>query len=350
MSRESLGLWPPASGLQSPVLPSLQPPASSLRYNTSVQKAIGIGMLPPLLWLLAVLPAAPASREVAITIDDLPVAQSGDNACEFDRLRSLTQRLLAPLRERRVPVTAFMVGSKCGNLTPQQRTEILRLWIGAGAELGNHTWSHKGLNDTPITDYEKDILRNEAVLRQAMGKRRLRYFRSPMLQTGVDRPTKARLESFLAGHGYRQAPVTFDNSDWMFAYVHHGARARGDTELARRTGQAYVPYLESVIAFFEQRSVEVVGREFPQVMLLHANELNSEMLPAILDMFQRRGYRFVTLERALRDPAYRLPNDYAGRGGFSWIHRWSQTKGMPNKGEPDEPGWIREAYERLSKR
>src|ERR1022692_4846029 len=31
-------------------------------------------------------------------------------------------------------------------------------------------------------------------------------------------------------------------------------------------------------------------------------------------------------------------------GGFSWIHRWSRTKGMPNKGEPDEPEWVRKAF------
>jgi len=98
------------------------------------------------------------------------------------------------------------------------------------------------------------------------------------------------------------------------------------------------------VAFFERRSVEVVGREFPQIMLLHANELNSRKMPDILAMFRRRGYRFVSLDEALRDDAYRLPENYVGPGGFSWIHRWSITKGMPNRGEPDEPTWVRKAF------
>ena len=99
-----------------------------------------------------------------------------------------------------------------------------------------------------------------------------------------------------------------------------------------------------MIAFFERRSVEVVGREFPQIMLLHASEMNSRLMPGVLAMFRRRGYDFITLDDALRDAAYRLPDSYAGPGGFSWIHRWSITKGMPNRGEPDEPQWAREAF------
>jgi hypothetical protein len=54
----------------------------------------------------------------------------------------------------------------------------------------------------------------------------------------------------------------------------------------------------------------------------------------------------VALGEALGDDAYRLPENYAGPGGFSWIHRWSMTKGMPNKGEPDEPEWVRAAFNR----
>jgi hypothetical protein len=64
-------------------------------------------------------------------------------------------------------------------------------------------------------------------------------------------------------------------------------------------------------------------------------------------MLERRGYQFVSLEIALRDPAYRLPNTYAGTGGFSWIHRWAMTKGMPNKGEPEPPVWVFEEYNRV---
>jgi hypothetical protein len=100
-----------------------------------------------------------------------------------------------------------------------------------------------------------------------------------------------------------------------------------------------------VVEWFEKRSVEVVGREFPQVLLIHASEMNSRMMPELLAMFKRRGYKFVSLSEALRDEAYRQPEDYAGTGGFSWIHRWSMSKGMAKKGEPDEPAWVRKVFE-----
>ena len=83
--------------------------------------------------------------------------------------------------------------------------------------------------------------------------------------------------------------------------------------------------------FFEDASVEVAGREFPQVLLIHDNALNADLMPDLLEMFRRRGYGFVSLEAALADDAYRLPEGYVGRGGFSWIDRWSMTKGMTSQ-------------------
>jgi peptidoglycan/xylan/chitin deacetylase (PgdA/CDA1 family) len=295
--------------------------------------ALGILLLPC---------ALQSERRVAVTIDDLP----GFSSCELPRLRSQTSRLLAPFRAERIPLTGFVIAGSCPGLTTKDKRKVLGVWTDAGAELGNHTYSHPGLNNIPIEEYEREILQADAALKEFQG--RIRYFRSPMLHTGPTREIKERLERFLAGHGYQQAPVTLDNSDWMFAYVYRIARDRGDRRLAKRVRDSYVPYMESIVSFFEQRSVEVVGREIPQILLIHANRLNAEMAPELLNMLKRRGYRFVSLEEALADDAYRLPNDYAGKGGFSWIHRWSMTKGMPNKGEPDEPRWLREEYQKTA--
>jgi hypothetical protein len=90
--------------------------------------------------------------------------------------------------------------------------------------------------------------------------------------------------------------------------------------------------------------VEVVGREIPQVLLIHASQMNADLMPDLLAMFRRRGYRFVSLDEALADPAYRLPDRYVGKGGFSWIHRWASTQGMPMKGEPDPPKWVLDGW------
>jgi len=290
--------------------------------------------------VLLLLPAllAGAQREVALTIDDLPRGGDGGGRT-YPEIRDMTERLLAPFRAQNIPVTGFVHPGQTELTAPDLR-RILDLWLDAGADLANHTWSHADLNRTPVAEYEQDILKADAVLRpidEARGKK-LEFFRYPMLHAGSSAETKRLIEEFLAAHGYRNAPVTFDNSDYMFAALYMRP------EFHARVRKEYVPYLESVVAFFERRSVEVVGREFPQILLLHSNELNSRTMPEILGMFRRRGYRFISLSDALNDEVYRLPENYVGPGGFSWIHRWSRTKGMPNKGEPDEPEWVRRAF------
>ncbi len=289
--------------------------------------------------LLLALTAVPgAEREVALTMDDLPRGGDGGGRT-FEDIRGMTERLLDPFRDGKIPVTGFVHPGRT-ELTGADLDRILDLWLNAGAGLGNHTWSHADLNRVPVADYERDILKADAVLRPIIEARgqKLEYFRYPFLHAGPTAGIKRAIADFLADHHYRNAPVTFDDSDYMFAALYTRP------EFHARVTKEYVPYLESVVAFFERRSVEVSGREFPQILLLHANELNSRMLPEILEMFRRRGYRFISLDEALRDDAYRLPENYVGRGGFSWIHRWSITKGLPNKGEPDEPDWVRSNF------
>jgi peptidoglycan/xylan/chitin deacetylase (PgdA/CDA1 family) len=254
----------------------------------------------------------------------------------------MTTQLLKPCRDQQVPVIGFVNEGRQAELGVDGLSQILDLWLDSGADLGNHSYSHLNINNVPLDEYTADIVRGEPILRAALAahSRTLRYYRHPFLFTGPTPEIKKGMQDFLDRHGYRVAPVTLDDADYQFAALYTRPEYR------ERVRAAYVPYMESIAAFFEARSIEVVGREFPQVLLLHANQLNADLMPDLLAMFRRRGYTFVSLDRALADEAYRLPDDYAGRGGFSWIHRWSQTKGMPPKGEPDPPAWVQEASAR----
>ena len=62
--------------------------------------------------------------------------------------------------------------------------------------------------------------------------------------------------------------------------------------------------MDSILAFFEARSIEVTGHEIRQILLIHASQLNADAMPDLLAMMRRRGYTFVSLQRALEDPAY----------------------------------------------
>jgi len=276
-------------------------------------------------------------RLIAFTIDDLPVVSTRR---DINNRREITKKILGHIKKAKIPAIGFVNEGKLysnGKLDDAQ-IDLLRQWAAAGLELGNHSYSHKSLNATDLAVYEKDILDGEPVTRELMkakGKT-LRYFRHPYLQTGLSLDVKAGLNKFLKEHGYTVAPVTVDNSDWIFASAYDKAFDKGDKDLMKRVGEAYVPYMENKIDYWERQSVKLFGREVRQTLLIHANFINSDYLDDLAKMLKNRGYEFVTLEEALKDEAYLLPDTFIKRAGISWLHRWALDRGRETV-LPDEP-------------
>jgi peptidoglycan/xylan/chitin deacetylase (PgdA/CDA1 family) len=284
--------------------------------------------------LLLVAGCCLSAREVAITIDDLP--RGGDAHLSAPADRAMTIKLLEPFKRGHIPLIGFV--NECHHT--DELKSLLTLWVRAGADLGNHTCSHLDLNDSSASSFEADIEKGQTVTSQVLGLRPI-YFRYPFLHAGKDAATKQTVQEYLQAQGYRNAPVTLDDSDYMFAALYEKDLIAGQIEKARALIPVYLSYMESIFEFFEKRSIEVTGHEIRQILLIHASQLNADTMPDLLAMMRRRNYKFISLSRALEDPAYLSPETYVGTGGFSWIHRWSITKGMKPKGEPDEPTWVR---------
>ena len=296
-------------------------------------------------------PATAADRSVAVTFDDLPGTTPALVSNDVPALREMTRKLLAAFRASAVPVVGFVNEGKLfvfGETTAvaEQRIAVLRRWVEAGHELGNHTYSHRDLNTQPLDWFEQDVVRGEAVTRRLLAarKRTLRYFRHPFLHVGLELKKRRAFEAFLAGRGYQVAPVTIDNDEYIYAAGYADARRQGDAATAERLGADYLRYMESVFSAMEAVSKELLGREIPQVLLLHANALNADYFPRLAAIMKGRGYRFVTLEDALRDPVYGRPDTYVGPKGFSWLHHWEITDGKPRSPSPDPPDWVMKAY------
>ena len=173
---------------------------------------------------------APA-RSVAVTFD-LPAPPAGLLSNDVPSLRENTAKLLASFREHGVPVVGFVNEGKLlvGGETPadaEARTAVLKMWLDAGLELGNHTYSHRSLNQTPLPEFEADVVRGEPVTRRLLSERgqKLRYFRHPFLQVGLDLDKRRAFEAFLAGRGYTIAPVTIDNDE--YSWLHHWELSAG---------------------------------------------------------------------------------------------------------------------------
>ena len=73
-------------------------------------------------------------------------------------------------------------------------------------------------------------------------------------------------------------------------------------------------------------------------------------MPEWLAVLQRRGYRFITLDEALKDPAYATPDLYAGKDGISWMHRWALHLKRPirTQPEPEVPPDIQARYNAIA--
>jgi peptidoglycan/xylan/chitin deacetylase (PgdA/CDA1 family) len=287
-------------------------------------------------------PDATPDRQIAITIDDLPAAAS--NNMTAAEITSMTTKLLATLKQQKVPVVGFVnerkLFQKWGEV--DERIKALNMWLDAGFDLGNHTYGHTSLNQAGLKDFEESVVRGETItsLLLAQHGKKMRYFRHPFLDTGRDLETRREVEEFLIGRGYRIAPVTMDAWDWNFAGVYDDAKKRGDTALQQEVVSSYLSYHSAVFDYFEKFSRDLVGYEPKQIILLHANNLEAEHIGELLDMLRKRGYRFITLDDALSDSVYSLPDTFVGEEGGSWLEHWAISRGQIPHGEPVFPKSI----------
>jgi peptidoglycan/xylan/chitin deacetylase (PgdA/CDA1 family) len=289
------------------------------------------------------------SRTVAITVDDLPGAVPGTGSLQavgdLTELQKINRVIPQILNAHRAPAIGFVIEAKLQ--VPGERdarVALLQSWLGASLTLGNHTFSHIPFREITLQRYEDETIRGEVVTRSLMkaaGKEEI-YFRHPGLITGPTTEAKAAFETFLHEHGYRVAPVTIDNDDWEFNDVLGDALERGDQQLANRTKNAYLTYMNSAFEYYEDTSRNLFHRQIPQILLIHDSELTAECLETLLTNLERRGYKFISLDQALADPAYNTPDMYIGSEGFSWLIRWKLSFGQQAdwQNEPDAPEWI----------
>jgi peptidoglycan/xylan/chitin deacetylase (PgdA/CDA1 family) len=289
--------------------------------------------------LFAQAPNAP-QRAVAITIDDLPAGAA--NFMSASEILEMTNKLLTTLREQKVPAVGFVNEQKLYKTGEvDDRIKALSLWLDNGFELGNHTFAHTSLNRVTLQAWEEEVVRGETVTRMllAQHKMKMRYFRHPYLDAGIDLQTRREAEAFLTSRGYRVAPVTMDAWDWMYAGVYDDARKRGDAAMQRQLVDSYLAYTAAVFDYFEKASKDLFGYEPKQILLLHGNWLEAEHIGELIELLQKRGYQFTTLEEALGDGAYSSPDEYVGEG-TGWYDHWAITRGHPLQNTPVFPAWV----------
>lgn len=234
-------------------------------------------------------------KEIAITIDDLPLVASKMNTPgNQQRSTERFDRIIQAFKEYKVPVTGFVIAGAI----EKGQWEFLEKFRAAGFELGNHTYSHRNLNQIGAERYIADVDRADKVLAPIITEPK--YFRYPYLAEG-NQKSKPLVQQYLAQHHYIIAPVTIDTKDFQFNEGLYKVPYRSREQyINNHMRKAYLNYVWNQTVKAEKKAK---GQPVKQILLIHANVLNSYVLPELLKMFQDNGYKFISLNDALKNPA-----------------------------------------------
>ena len=260
----------------------------------------------------------PAGRHpILITVDDLPLGSNRLHPDPAER-EGITRALLAVLGKHGIRAVGMVTW---GNVETPAGEGLLDLWLQAGHELGNHAYAHLDYTRTPAEDYVADVEKGRATLAaflKARG-RELRFFRFPFLREGETPAKLARVREWLAATGQRNLPVTIDDQDWSFEEPWVTAHRKGDAAALARLGEDYQHALRLEVLNYTAEGDELFERPTPQIILLHANEVNTAQWDALFTWLEGRGFRFATADEVMGDPAFAERHDFVGRyGGSLW--------------------------------
>jgi len=242
-------------------------------------------------------PQSSPRLQLAVTIDDLPVhgpIPAGETP------RSVANGIIAALRDARVRAYGFV--NAHWTAEQPETLDVLKAWRAAGLELGNHGWAHRHLSEMTVAEFERELVRNEPVLRPLGGD--WHWFRYPFLDEGEDAAKRTAAREVLALRGYRVAAVTMDFSDWQWTAPYARCRMVGNAAAIAQLEQMYLQAAREGIAYSRGMSRKLYGRDIPFVVLLHVSAFEAWMLPRLIQLYRSAGFRFVSLPSAERDPAY----------------------------------------------
>jgi peptidoglycan/xylan/chitin deacetylase (PgdA/CDA1 family) len=284
---------------------------------------------------------------VAMTVDDLPFASglpSPLSSGEAKKAMQVNETILRAFSHHHVPAMGFVIGRHAEQLGLTVSKEILRQWIRPGFDLGNHLYSHPDVNDLSVEQAEREITSGEAIFAPLLKSvsRTPQFLRFPFNHTGDTKEKRDAIAAFMSTRGYRLAPCTIDNSDYDFNKTYALALARHDDQAAAKVRVDYIAYTEAEIDWYTALNKQIFGYEPPHIMLLHDSPLNADTIEKMLLLFTKRGYTFITLEEAEKDPAYAVPDTYVTKFGPMWGYRWAQELHVKvnGRGEPEPPAWI----------
>lgn len=258
------------------------------------------------------------NKQICITFDDLPVVRVHDR---IQRLM-ITDRILGTLEEFNVTAAGFVIGNNI-----EGDPDLIESWLAKGHIIGYHTNSHPDLNTVPPALYIQDIIGGVETIEDMLvkaGQKRM-YFRYPYLHYGNSLKSKEEVADYLYEMQYQVAHVSVDTDDYAFNLQYEKIYRSDDSVRFIQIGNEYLDHIVVRLEEAEKLADEILGHPVKQILLLHANRLNSDFLAELLTEIQTLGYSFIDLDQALSDPVYSLTETYIGPMGISYLERLAES-------------------------
>jgi peptidoglycan/xylan/chitin deacetylase (PgdA/CDA1 family) len=245
-----------------------------------------------------------AGQSVVLTFDDGPNLDATPKLSAGER----NQRLLDAFKAKGVRVALFANGVRGGDSPEGYRW--LAAWGAAGHRIGNHSYSHLNLKEIGLDAYLEDIQKLDRLIKPIPGYWRM--YRFPFLEEGRDPTEWRRIQEELHRMGYRDAPVSVSTYDWWYnAKLYDLLKVKPDADIAP-IRDIYLKHIQACLSGYRNLGRELLGRDAAQVILLHHNLLNALVMPDLLDMIERDGWKIVGPEEGYKDPLYQEERSEVG--------------------------------------
>jgi peptidoglycan/xylan/chitin deacetylase (PgdA/CDA1 family) len=230
--------------------------------------------------------------------------------------KAINYLILQSFKNHGVKAAGFVVGNNIG-----ENFDILGEWLNDGHTIGSMTNSNQDYHQVDIAGFLREIADGAGAIEEMLvgfGQKH-RYFRFPYLHYGLKIEDKDAALVFLEEHNQNIAHATILVDDYLFNLNLEKLGKEPDSNRLEQLRDEYMEHVADAIEDAEFKSKDLLGKQCRQIILLRANRLNAIFLEDILSLLEHLEYKFVTLDRALKDPLYVRAEAYFGTRGASYI-------------------------------
>ncbi len=264
------------------------------------------------------------NNRVCITFDNLPA----ENYYTREERIDITDSILAALDRHGAKAVGFVVGEHVAG-----DWDLLIKWLDRGHVLGFQTFSGQNIYDAPPEVFIGDIAKGRDAIEDILEVYRIgdRYFRYPLLHYGDEYDVKMQIETYLYENEMTAVPATILVEDFVYNLSLENLLKRRDSAGVEQLRGEYVEHILSRVAAAEDLAMEVVGRPVRHILQLRASRLNGLFLEDVLKTLEEKGYKFITLNTALKDDIYQWADNYFGHKVVSFLDRIREPKVIDKK-------------------